>query len=254
MPPAIAPGRNVAVALFDSDGMALEPWRAKGYTCVGYQHSEKPRDHKTRTYNGGTVTVCDLTKVETLFNICERHANVAFACASPPSRDLSVAGARHWKRKRDRDPEFQEKAACLVALIEKMFLEWGCPYYISNPATSQLGKLLRSPNHTYQPYEYGGYLSPTDCHPLYPDSIPASDAYTQHQGLWTGGKFRMPVPKPVAPTWKYFASKRRGALTSSSGVVMRRMSPILYSNWNSRAARACTPRGFAWALCKRLHE
>ena len=250
--PVIRQERSVVVSLFDGDGMALEPWLHKKYTCIGYQHSDKPREHKTRTYRGGSVTVCNLHNPVTISEIVERHqGTVAFACAMPPSKDLSVAGARHWKRKRENDPQFQEKAAGLVAIIERAFLDWDCPYYISNPATSQLGRLLRTPNHTYQPHEFGGYLNPNDTHPLYPEYIPVQDAYTQHQGLWTGGGFRMPIPKPVQPTWKYFISKRKGAGGAPAG--MRRMSPVLYSNWNARGARASTPRGFSRALCQRLH-
>jgi len=241
------------VSLFDTTGMALEPWLKKGYTCIGYQHSDKPRDHKTRTYNGGTVTVCDLTKLDTLTSICSKHLNtVAFACALPPSKDLSVAGARHWKRKRDKDPHFQDYAVRLVSWINVCFEQWDCPFYISNPATSQLGKMWRPPNHRYQPFEFGGYLSASESHPLYPEYIPKQDAYTQHQGLWTGGPFRMPRPKAVEPTWKYFISKRKSVSKAHAG--MRRMSPILYSNWNARGARSCTPRGFARALCERLHS
>jgi len=241
--------RNVVVSLFDSEGSALGPWLKEGYNCVAYQHSDKPRDHRTRTYHGGTVTTCNLHDRLTLAAICERHAGTTvFACAMPPSKDLSVAGARHWKRKREQDPEFQERAVGLIKLIESVFLQWNCPYYISNPASSQLGKLLRAPNHTYQPFEFGGWLAPTNTHPLYPEFIPAQDAYTQHQGLWTGGGFRMPTPKPVTPTWKYFISKRK----RDGRVLSRRMSPILYSSWNARGARLCTPRGFALALCVRL--
>jgi hypothetical protein len=250
--PVVNGERRVVVSLFDNDGTALEPWLRKGYTCVSYQHTDNPRKHKTRTYNGGSVTVCDLHSAQALTGIMMKHLDtVAFACAMPPSKDLSVAGARHWKRKRDKDPQFQEKAVELIKWVESLFTAWGCPYYIANPATSQLGKLMRAPNHTYQPYQFGGYLHESDTHPLYPEYIPAQDAYTQHQGLWTGGGLRMPVPKPVTPTWKYFVSKRKGARRAPAG--MRRMSPILYSNWNARGARACTPRGFAIALCDRLH-
>lgn len=251
--PAIPEGRSVVVSLFDSDAFTLDEWRIRGYECIAYQHSDNPRQHKTRVSNGGRVIVCDLTRDATLSDIMNRHEDtVAFACAMPPSKDLSVAGARHWKRKREKDPGFQDQAANLVARIEVVFLQWGCPYYISNPATSMLGKLMRAPNHTYQPYEFGNYLERTETHPIYPEYIPAQDAYTQHQGLWTGGGFRMPLPKPVAPTWKYFVSKRKGV--GKSPVGMRRMSPILYSHWNARGARSSTPRGFARALCARLHS
>ena len=129
-----------------------------------------------------------------------------------------------------------------------MFEAWGCPYYIANPASSQLRKLWREPNYTYQPYSFGRYLDPADKHPLYPDFIPAQDAYSQQQGLWVGGGFRMPSGKPVDPEWKYFVSARCGVAST------RRMSPVLYSNWNARGARASTPRGFARALCQRLHS
>ena len=245
--PAIDQRRPAVISLFDNEGTALDAWKSRGYKCISYQHSDDAHRHQNR--DGSNVIVCNLHDPHTLANIAAQHnGTVAFACAMPPSKDLSVAGARHWKRKRDKDPEFQQKAARLVALIETTFLQWECPYYIANPATSMLRKLLRAPNYTYQPYEFGGHLAPSDKHPLYPEHIPEQDAYTQAQGLWTGGGFRMPVRKPVVPQWKYFVSKRKGASTG-----MRRMSPILYGNWNARGARACTPRGFARALCERLH-
>lgn len=253
--PAIPQGRKVVISLFDNDGTALEPWLKRGYTCIAYQHSDKPREWKDHGLKNGVHRITGyLTPTQIEHDIGVAYANnpPAFACAMPPSKDLSVAGARHWKRKRDKDPEFQTRAVEVIKTIESVFIQWGCPFYISNPATSQLGKLWRSPNHTYQPYEFGQYLAPSDSHPLYPEYIPAQDAYTQHQGLWTGGRFRMPTPRPVAPEWKYFVSKRKSASNAPTG--MRRMSPILYSNWNARGARACTPRGFARALCERLHS
>ena len=220
--PVVDPARRTVVSVYDGDGSALAPWAERGYRCVSL---------------AGFLQLRDTDLVD-----------VAFACASPPSRDLSVAGARHWKRKREKDPHFQDKAVALVKEIRDVFEAWGCPYYISNPASSQLRKLWREPNYTYQPYDFGGWLDPTDKHPLYPDFIPAQDAYSQQQGLWTGGGFRMPAGKPVEPEWKYFTSARKGA----GGTRRRRMSPVLYSNWSARGARASTPRGFACALCQRL--
>ena len=222
--PIVDPTRRTVVSVYDEDGSALAPWRERGYDCV------------------------QLGGVAALHAVILAPESVAFACASPPSRDLSVAGARHWKRKREKNPSFQEDAVALVREIRDVFEAWGCPYYIANPASSQLRKLWREPNHTYQPYEYGAYLDPTDKHPLYPEFIPAQDAYSQQQGLWVGGGFRMPAGRPVEPEWKYFVSARRGAAST------RRMSPVLYSNWNARGARASTPRGFAKALCQRLHS
>ena len=88
----------------------------------------------------------------------------------------------------------------------------------------RLRALWREPSHTFQPADYGGYLDPIDTHPLYPGIVPPQDAYTQKQGLWTGGGLRMPLPKPVEPTWRYFVSKR-----GPHAGVRRRMSPVLSS-------------------------
>lgn len=257
-PPVVDPDRRTVVSLFDADGSALAPWAARGYKCIAVRHEPNPHKWKdTGPQPTGKVqrVSCSLASVRAVAEddagyawLQVNTADIAFACASPPSRDLSVAGARHWKAKREKDPHFQENAVALVKDIRDIFEDWDCPYYIANPASSQLRKLWREPNYTYQPFDYGGYLDPADKHPLYPDFIPAQDAYSQQQGLWTGGGFRMPAGKPVEPEWKYFSSARRGA----KGTHRRRMSPVLYSNWNARGARASTPRGFARALCQRL--
>lgn len=239
--------RATVVSLFDPTGLGLRCWAERGYECHAYAHSDKSAEWRDTVVGMVHVHIARLTSAAALAGIALRHGGqVAFACASPPSRDLSVAGARHWKRKRDKDPEFQERAVDLVRQISSIFERWECPYYIANPASSQLGRLWRAPNYTYQPHEFGAYLSPSDAHPLHPETIPAQDAYTQHQGLWTGGGLRMPVTKPVEPTWKYFTSARKGGGLAHT----RRMSPILF--WNARGARACTPRAFALALCMRL--
>lgn len=256
------PTRSVVISLFDADGSALAPWAAAGYMCIAVQHEPNPLKwtRQSASPRGAVRRLRYALNADAFSTDMAAHnypwlegcaSHVAFACASPPSRDLSVAGARHWKRKREKNPRFQEDAAALVKRIRDMFETWDCPYYISNPATSQLRKLWRAPNHTYQPFEYGGWLAPTDAHPRYPEHIPNQDAYSQAQGLWTGGRFRMPAGKPVEPVWKYFTStSRRGPL----GARQRRMSPILYHSWGARTARATTPRGFAHALYERLHS
>jgi len=255
-PSVVDPERRLVVSLF-GDRSELAPWAAAGFHCVAFTHESDHRKWRDEGLVGaGRVRrdASDLTALATplrerVMAVIEMYGTgVAFACASPPSRDLSVAGARHWKRKRERNPDFQRDAVALVREIAALFDELDCPYYIANPASSQLRRLWREPNYAYQPYEYGGYLQPRDKHPLYPEQIPAQDAYSQQQGLWTGGGFRMPVGKPVDPTWKYFVAARGGG----GAAQRRRMSPVLYGNWNARAARATTPRGFAKALYLRL--
>lgn len=242
--PSVPSNRRRVVSLFDADGTALAAWADRGYECVAYMHSDRPREWREHHTRGIRMVTTRLTPAQIeQIGVNLAAEGVAFACASPPSRDLSVAGARHWKRKRNKDPEFQDRTVELIRCIDTVFHSWNCPFYISNPASSQLRKLWRPPSHTYQPHQFGKYLEPTDSHPLYPECIPNQDAYTQHQGLWTGGGFRMPEPKPVPPTWRYFTPK-------SKPHIRRRMSPILL--WGACRARGTTPRGFARALCQRL--
>jgi hypothetical protein len=236
--------RTVALSLFD-DGAALRPWLARGYTCAVYVHSDNAREHKVKTAGLLKTTVCDLMDESAVRRIVSSYVGrVAFACACPPSRDLSLAGARHWKAKRARDANFQLRAVERIVTIHRCFVELGAPFFISNPATSQLKRLWRPPTFCYEPFEFGGYLDKNRPHPTFPDIVPRQDAYSQRHGLWVGGGFAMPRPRPVAPEWVVVRCRK----TKST----RKVSPILHKrSVLARRARTATPRGFAEALCAR---
>lgn len=236
--------RTIALSFFDASGLALVPWARRGYTCVAYIHSEQPSEWSDSGFGSIRRVVAPLTPEALKEIACQYDEKVAFACAAPPGTDLSVAGARYWAEKRLNNPHFQKDAVAFIRAIHTMFEDWQCPYYISHPATSLLRKLWRSPDYVYSPNEYGGLLSPTDPHPLYPKIIPLRDAHVQHTGLWCGGRFRLPLPSPVEPVWKTSKRNKKGKI--------RKISPVLASR-AGRAARSCTPRGFALALCHRLH-
>lgn len=244
--PLVSPERHTAVSFFDN-GLALEPWAARGYSCVAYVDDDAEGECLSR--RNIRVVRTRLTHVR-LVEIGRRHApggrsDVAFACAAPPSKELSIVGARYWKAKRKRDPQFQARVVELIKLIHSIFESWECIFYISGPASSRLGTLWRHADYKYQPYDFGNHLPAHDVHPLYPEIIPARDAYSQRQGLWTSSRFSMPMLKPVTPTWKHVLSKRR------SGTRLQRVSPV-FAHRSAHTARACTPRGFARALCQRL--
>jgi hypothetical protein len=216
----VRPSAGAVVAISDDADAVLDPWRRAGFRCVGVPASD-----------AGIARLAE-------------GMSVAFAFAAPPSADISIAGARWFKRKRARDPQFQQRAVARVKKIHALFEQWACPYMIESPAAGLLRTLWRQPDFTFNPCDYGGHLDPHDAHPLYPEVIPAQDAYTRATGLWVGGGARMPPRSPVPPQWKYFVDKR-GRL--------RRMNPVLYCRTKSgRAVRASAPRGFCRALCRRL--
>ena len=92
----------------------------------------------------------------------------------------------------------------------------GVPYLLENPV-STLASYYRKPDYTFNPCDYGGYLTPP------------RDAYTKKTCLWTGNGFVMPEPKPVEPI---------------EGSKMHLMPPS-----EGRAnLRSVTPAGFARAV------
>jgi hypothetical protein len=133
--------------------------------------------------------------------------------AFPPCTHVAVSGAR-W---------FQDKG--LGGLIESLELfeaavriaEWTkAPYMIENPV-STVSTYWRKPDYTFDPCDYGGYLSPP------------GDAYTKKTCLWTGNGFVMPKPRRVVP---------------AEGSRMHRLPPSKYR----AGLRSETPRGFARAV------
>jgi len=235
--PILSPEDGVVLALYDSTLTALEPWAKAGFRCESLGLA-----HRSKTMPNVRTRKVDLQKSGMLEKVQSKYAGkVALALAFPPSTDVSIAGARWFARKRRADPEFQARAVAHLKAIEKLFKALGCPYAIEGPGTG-LRKLWRNADYIYNPCEYGAYLNAEEAHPLYPDVIPAQDAYTRSTGLWTGGKFRMPARRPVPPKWSYFTSKK--------GKV-RRMSPVSFKR-TERGARASCPRGWARALCVRM--
>ena len=234
----------VVIALFDYTLLSLEPWKARGYEVHAYD-DRHPEGHLV-TANGVHLHGVDLSTDAALDAVVAEHAGreVAFAMAAPPCTELSRAGARYWKTKGESDPLFQVDAANLVQRVDAALSRLGCPYYIENPASSNLRKRWRPPDHTFEPCWYGGYLDANDPHPFYPTQIPNQDAYTKRTSLWVGGGFHhLPPQRRVSPVYVEWVESTTGK--------RRRCSPILYSGGaEGKAARIATPRGFSEAIAR----
>ncbi len=90
-----------------------------------------------------------------------------------PCTDLAVSGAAHFERKRQADPEFQNRAVRMARLAE----QWGVPYAVENPV-SVLATLWRKPDFTFHPCDFANYC-PDGPHPEFPDVIPEKDLYNK---------------------------------------------------------------------------
>ena len=223
------------LSLYDYTGEALVPWAEAGYSCIAFdiQHDNTVTDVFG---SGGSIKYvkADLHDQNTLNKIALQFQfkDVVFGMAFPVCTDLAVSGAAHFKRKAEKDPEFQVKAANYAKMCSQMFNELGVPYFIENPV-SVLATKWRKPDHSVHPYEYGGYIHDDHAeHPRWPDYIAAKDAYPKKTCLWTGNGFTMPWTDPVEPEQGH--SRQHLKLGGKSQ--------------RTKDIRSATPRGFAKAV------
>lgn len=229
--------KGIVISLYDFTGEALKPWAKAGYTCYAFDIQHPDNEPRGVTYqSGGRITYlhADLHDFDTHKDIFNRFngKRVVFGMAFPVCTDMAVSGARHFKRKAERDPEFQTKAVGYAVDCAELFEDIGCPYFVENPV-SVLATKWRKPDHSFHPYEYGEYLSDAEAvHPRWPDYIAERDAYTKKTCLWTGNGFRMPTKIPTCKPTGYSTQHLK------LGGKSQRTKDI----------RSATPRGFAKAI------
>ena len=229
--------KGIVISLYDFTGEACKPWAEAGYECfcLDIQHEETEID----TFKGGGLIHyrhADLHKVSTfkalLEEFWEPDLSVVFGMAFPVCTDMAVSGAAHFKRKAERDPDFQTKAVNYAKWCGDLFEKLGVPYFIENPV-SVLATKWRKPDYRFQPYEYGGYIPESEAeHPRWPEYIAPRDAYPKKTCLWTGGGFKMPEIKRVNVPVGYSTQHLK------LGGKSQRTKDI----------RSATPRGFAKAV------
>jgi hypothetical protein len=226
--------KGIVISLYDFTGEALKPWAEAGYDCYAFdiQHPVEGR-----TEGGIHYRRADLHSLDGFLDVMRVVAKrkgipVVFGMAFPVCTDMAVSGAAHFKRKAERDPEFQNKAVNYAVQCSHYFESLNIPYFIENPV-SVLATKWRKPDYTFHPYEYGGYIHDDHAkHPRWPEYIAAKDAYPKKTCLWTGNGFVMPWTDPVQPEQGYSTQHKK------LGGKSQRTKDI----------RSATPRGFAKAV------
>lgn len=165
---------DACVFLFDRTGNMARPWAEAGFRCycVDIQHPKGEVEKDGIVYVGADA----------------RHwrvphgVRVIFTACFPPCTHVAVSGARWFKGKGLR---LLAESIELFAVSAEL-CEWsGAPYLIENPV-SVVSSHWRKPDHTFDPWEYAGYL---------PD--PEQENTTKKTCLWTGGGFVMPEKLPA---------------------------------------------------------
>jgi len=227
--------KGIVLSLYDFTGEALKPWADAGYECYAFdiQHTG---NMEVFPDSGGIIhyEYADLHDTETLLALREEFMDkpVVFGMAFPVCTDMAVSGAAHFKRKAERDPDFQTKAVRHAIWCSWLFNGLEIPFFIENPV-SVLATMWRKPDHRFHPYEYGGYIPDDQIeHPRWPEYIAPRDAYPKKTCLWTGKGFVM--PKKVSVTVKKGYAKQHLKLGGKSQ--------------RTKDIRSATPRGFAIAI------
>ena len=228
--------KGIVISLYDFTGEALKPWAEAGYTCHAFDIQHDEAGWVDRFEGGGSIRFhkVDLHDHKSLNAIHSAFSGkpVVFGMAFPVCTDMAVSGARHFKRKAERDPEFQTKAVIYARDCAFFFEVLGVPYFVENPV-SVLATKWRKPDHSFHLYQYGEYLSDAEAvHPRWPEYIAERDAYTKKTCLWTGGGFRMPTKIPTCKPTGYSTQHLK------LGGKSQRTKDI----------RSATPRGFAKAV------
>lgn len=229
------------ISLYDYTGTAVQPWAEAGFQCVCFdiQHSAvMPRTE--RFQGGGSISYIhtDLHNRDVLSQIAQEYCDkTAFLMAFPVCTDMAVSGAAHFESKRHADPLFQDTAVDHAVWCERVARAVGAPYMIENPV-SVLSTKWRKPDHTFEPWQFGGYIPEAEAkHPTWPDYIAPRDAYPKKTCLWTGGGFVMPEQRPVdCPKGYSTQHKKLGGKSAKTKNI-----------------RSATPRGFARAVFEANH-
>jgi len=203
-----------AIFLFDYTGIMAKPWADAGYLCYCFdgQHPEgvTKSDHENilnvgmwfvKSYSN-SVGFCkypsrvDIEKIKTIVG-----SEAEFVFGFPDCTDLTVAGAKHFSKKRLINPHFQQDAMSLVYLVKLVGDDFNCAYGWENPV-GVISTIYRKPDFKFNPCDYAGYLPKNDEHPLYSNIYPGQDRYNKNTCIWTGGGFKEPVKKRIEPLLK----------------------------------------------------
>ena len=179
------PTRGIVISLADLTGMMAAPWASAGYEVilVDPQHPEGVNQDGLVTKVG---RVLDHPETWAVLRAAIATGRVVAVFGFPVCTELAVSGTARWADKRAADPNFQARAMALVHECRVVGELSGAPWFFENPV-SAISSIYRKPDHTFHPFEFGGYLPDDDEHPLYPEYFPPRDGYGKKTCLWSGG-------------------------------------------------------------------
>jgi hypothetical protein len=183
---------KIILALFSKSPYALKPWADAGYTCVNIDI-----DNEEGWLDGQEYVSLDLSEdINLAVYLAKNDLEPALVVCFGPCDDLAGCGAKHFAKKRAKDPDFQDKAIKLFSIGERLAKSYNCPCLSENPV-GRVSTLYRKPELIISPEQYGGYLPEDDEHPEWPEYIAPRDAYRKKTCYWLLNGMDTGPKKPV---------------------------------------------------------
>lgn len=226
-----------AVFLYDYTGLMAKPWIDAGFECWCFDGQ-----HETGIVRDGLHVKVgmwffpDGLKYQAATIKALVGDGVVMVFGFPECTDLTVAGAKHWAKKREANPKFQHEAMALCDLVRMVGEAFGCAWGFENPVGA-LSTMYRKPDFSFHPCDYAGYLPESDEHPVYPEIYPGRDRYNKNTCIWSGGGFIEPEKRRLEPEHKDNPGWRKCGGKST----------------RTKNIRSATPRGFARAVFEANH-
>lgn len=198
---------------------ATDGTNTSGCTCLETRHSITP----------------ELAEEE----LSEILQEAVFVMAFPQCRHICISGARWWKRKRAKNPHFQQEEIDRITQLYRALKRSRKPFALFLPQTPLLKELDQHTPELVSPHQFGGYIdSDTPLNPVSTD-IPDRDAYKKRTSLFLGNGAVMPLPNPVKPITESIKTK--------SG--HKTVSPLFKSR-KTHVIRSVPPLGLCTAIAR----
>lgn len=131
-------------------------------------------------------------------------------------------------KKHERSDDDIKSSENLARVAETLGNKFDCPWLVENPV-GVLSTEWRKPDHYFDPYQFGGYLSGFE--DSYHSRMPARDGYTKKTCIWLGNGMIWPDRKPVQHIGKFWGWAFLGGASPKT-----------------KQLRSLTPRGFSRAI------
>lgn len=215
----------VVWSLFDGSGIMGLPWAQAGHQVYCFNADDADHGEYEVKMQHENLHYVNLFIDEAFHSFVDKSGikipDILFSF--PSCTELAGSGEKH-----ERDYSSILSSVKLAKLAEEIGCFANCPWMVENPV-GKLSTEWRKPDHYFNPFEYGGYMSGFEpsLHPKMPDR----DGYTKKTCIWAGNGFVMPEKIPVPHIGKFWGWAYLGGKSQ-----------------RTKQLRSLTPRGFARAV------